>query len=157
MRTEKVEADVRQLYEICFCGTAAVWRYFDGRDHEIGGLRWKPPQSPLTEKKEDVPRDVPAPVPTAAPPVSAVAALAPSALIYPNPADRLVTVSLEPGVRTPAQVTLYAPDGKIVKKAVVPPLQSESFELSAVAPMPYSIEIKVEGNTYLKKVWVKGH
>ena len=40
LQTQKVEADVRQLYETYFCGSAAVWRYFDGRDHEIGGLKF---------------------------------------------------------------------------------------------------------------------
>lgn len=158
MQTQKVEADVRQLYETCFCGSAAVWRYFDGRDHEIGGLRWKMPETarpvekneakaePKAEEREVEP----------APPMPAVALNAPSALIYPNPADRQVSVTLEPGVRSSAQVTLFSSDGKAVKKAVVAPLQTETFELLPSAGAPYLLEIKVEGKTYVKRVWVKG-
>ncbi len=153
MQTQKVEADVKQLYETCFCGSAAVWRYFDGRDHEIGGLKWKMPETsrPVEKLEEKAEKNNDVPV---APPSPIVVQKAPSALIYPNPADRLVSVTLEPGVRSSAQVTLFSSEGKAVKKALVPPLQTETFELSPTAAS-YLLEIKVEGQTYVKRVWVK--
>ncbi|MCS7085996.1 MAG: T9SS type A sorting domain-containing protein, partial [Bacteroidia bacterium] len=116
-----------------------------------GGLKWKLPEDPKPDSPETS-----APVVEIAPPAAAPAVSAqPSALIYPNPADKLVSVTLEPGVRTSAQAVLYAPDGKILKKAVIAPLQTETFELPAPGCSPYLMELKVEGQTYVKRVWVK--
>ncbi len=75
--------------------------------------------------------------------------------IYPNPANKEVTIDFSEGVKQPTLITLFDGFGRVLMQNIIN--QGEATKTLSVTELPsgvYFIRLKIEDQTYIKKILI---